>query len=90
MSVQGRAGAGNRIRGTASPDPFLRRPEDFPHAGAAVAACPALRCLSKVLHANTALRVLLLDLKEAESQIKVPAVWQRQGAAPGAPSRRLV
>lgn len=78
------------VRGTALPDLFLRKLEDFPCAEAAVAARPALHCLSKVLHANTALRVLLLDLEEAGRQIKVPAVWQGQGAAPGAPSRLLV
>lgn len=55
------------VRGTASPDPF-------PHAEVAIAACPALPCLSEMLHANMALRVLLLDLEGAASQIKVPAV----------------
>lgn len=53
---------------------FLESWKDFPCAEVAIAACPALPCLSKVLWSNRMLGVLLLYLEEAVSQIKVPAV----------------
>lgn len=62
------------LRGTASPDPCLSKLEDFPCAEVAVAARSVLSCLSEVLCTNMMLRVLLLDLEGALSQIKVPAV----------------
>lgn len=88
VSVQGRAGAGSRSQRNSITRPFAqkaggRSPRRSGHR-------PALRCLSEGLCANTTLRVLLLDLEGAASQIKVPAVWRGEGAAPGAPSSLLV
>lgn len=45
------------VRGTASPNPLLRKLEDCPCAEVAITAHPALPCLSEVLRKTTTLRL---------------------------------